>query len=108
MPWKETNVMDQKKEFVLESLKGEMNFTSLCAKYCISPKTGYKWKQRFSGLEEFSRSPKSNPVSLTEDEILAILKIKTQKKNWGAKKIREIYSNKFPSKRVSSLSTFNR
>jgi putative transposase len=47
MPWKETNVMDQKKEFVLEALKGNMNFTSLCAKYCISPKTGYKWKQRF-------------------------------------------------------------
>jgi putative transposase len=113
MPWKETNVMDQKKEFVLEALKGNMNFTSLCAKYCISPKTGYKWKQRFlergfEGLEELSRKPESHPEKLSEDEILAIIKIKNQKKNWGAKKIREIYANKYPKRRLPSISTFNR
>ena len=113
MPWKETNVMDQKKEFVMEALKGTMNFTSLCAKYCISPKTGYKWKERFiqqgfEGLEELSRKPKTNPESLSEEEILAIIKIKNQKKNWGAKKIREIYGNKYPGKRLPSVSTFNR
>ena len=69
------------KEFVMEALKGTMNFTSLCAKYCISPKTGYKWKERFiqqgfEGLEELSRKPKTNPESLSEEEILAIIKIK--------------------------------
>jgi transposase len=62
--------------------KKNVNFTELCAKYCISPKTGYKWKRRFieqgfAGLEELSRRPKSNPVSLTEDEIFAIIKIKS-------------------------------
>ena len=113
MPWKETNVMEQKKEFVLEALKSEISFTSLCAKYCISPKTGYKWKQRFlergfEGLEALSRKPKSHPEKLTEDEILAIIKIKRQKRNWGARKIREIYSNIFPDKRLPSISTFNR
>lgn len=113
MPWKETNVMDQKKEFVLEAMKNEMNFTSLCAKYCISPKTGYKWKQRFlergfEGLEELSRKPKGSPDKLSEEDITAILKIKKQKMNWGAKKIREIYSNKYPNRRLPSVSTFNR
>jgi hypothetical protein len=44
MPWKETNVSDQRKEFVLESLKQFINFTDLCTKYGISTKTGYKWK----------------------------------------------------------------
>jgi len=90
-----------------------MNFTSLCAKYCISPKTGYKWKERFleqgfKGLEELSRIPESNPESLSEEEILSIIKIKHQKKNWGAKKIREIYANKYSDKRLPSVSTFNR
>ena len=105
--------MDQKKEFVLDALKGDMNFTSLCAKYCISPKTGYKWKQRylergFDGLEELSRKPKTNPEKLSEEEILTIIKIKSQKKNWGAKKIREIYATKYPNKKLPSISTFNR
>ena len=42
MPWKESYMIDQKREFVLESLKENINFTRLCAKYCISTKTGYK------------------------------------------------------------------
>jgi len=98
MPWKESLVMDQKKEFVLESLKSYVNFTKLCAKYCISTKTGYKWKHRFlengfSGLNDLSKRPKNNPYKLSENIILEIVKIKIKKKNWGSRKKREIYSN---------------
>ncbi len=113
MPWKENLVMDQKKEFVLESLKSYVNFTKLCAKYCISTKTGYKWKQRFlqngfTGLNELSKCPKSNPFKLTEEIILEIIKIKIKKKNWGSRKIREIYSNNHPEESVPARSNFDR
>ena len=113
MPWKENHVIDQKREFVLESLKEDTNFTRLCGKYCISTKTGYKWKQRFlergfAGLEDLSRKPQSCPGQLNEDEIIDILKLKGKKKHWGARKIRELYSRQYPGRRLPALSTFNR
>ena len=113
MAWKENHVIDQKREFVLESLKENINFTRLCAKYCISTKTGYKWKQRFlergfEGLEELSRKPDSNPEQLSENEVLDIIKLKGKKKNWGARKIRELYSGKYPNRRLPAVSTFDR
>lgn len=62
MPWKESCVMDVKKEFVLEAMQLNINFTELCTKYGISTKTGYKWKSRFiqesfSGLNDQSKRP---------------------------------------------------
>ena len=113
MPWKENHVIDQKREFVLESLKEDTNFTRLCGKYCISTKTGYKWKQRFlergfAGLEDLSRKPQSCPGQLNEDEIIDILKLKDKKKHWGARKIRELYSRNYPGRRLPAVSTFNR
>lgn len=113
MPWKETNVMDQKKMFVLESFKANINFTELCTKFGISTKTGYKWKQRFlekgfQGLSELSRKPNNSPVKLSEEIILDIIRLKLKKKNWGSKKIRQIYSNNNPGKLIPSVSSFTR
>ena len=47
MPWKELLIMDQRKEFVLKAFDPNVNFSRLCSEFCISTKTGYKWKQRF-------------------------------------------------------------
>jgi len=113
MPWKEYLVMDQKKKFVLESLEGNVNFTKLCAKYCISTKTGYKWKHRFlergfKGLEDLSKRPKTNPNRLTEDIILEIINIKIKKKYWGSRKIRDIYAANHPGETIPARSTVDR
>ncbi len=75
MPWKETYVMDQRKEFVLEAMDPLCNFTRLCSKYGISTKTGYKWKSRFiqegfAGLFDQSRRPENSPVQIPEDTML--------------------------------------
>ena len=64
MPWKETDVMTQKRKFVIEALGQGKSFTELCNEYGVSTKTGYKWKSRFldsgwPGLEDQSRRPKS-------------------------------------------------
>jgi hypothetical protein len=113
MPWKEYLVMDQKKEFVLESLKDHINFTKLCTKYCISTKTGYKWKERFlekgfEGLNDISTRPKVSPQKLSEETILEIIRIKNKKKHWGSRKIRLIYSNLHPGKNTPSCRTIDR
>jgi transposase InsO family protein len=113
MPWKELNVMDQRKEFVLESLKSATPFTHLCSKYGISSKTGYKWKERFlaqgfQGLEDQSKKPYKSPSKLSEDVILEIIKIKNKKMYWGAKKIHQIYQNNNPRKNIPSVATISR
>ena len=37
--------MEQRIEFALKALR-TLNFRELCREYGISPKTGYKWRQR--------------------------------------------------------------
>lgn len=113
MPWKETYVMDQRKEFVLESLKQFVNFTDLCTKYGISTKTGYKWKQRFleegfAGLTDQSKRPENSPTQVDEDVILEIVKIKTERPKWGPKKIHAIYKRNHPSEKIPCLTTVER
>jgi transposase InsO family protein len=103
MPFKGVDVMEIKKEFVLKSLDDRIVFTQLCREYGISTKCGYKWRQRFleegfAGLEEHSRRPLTNSKSIPEPVSVEILRIKNLHKNWGAKKILEIYKRNNPGK----------
>ena len=53
MPWKETSPMRERSEFIVEHRSGLYSFSSLCEKYQISRKTGYKIVDRLQseGLE---------------------------------------------------------
>ncbi len=46
MAWKEVLVMEERISFVLLAEKRQQSFSSLCAEYGISRKTGYKWVGR--------------------------------------------------------------
>jgi len=96
MPWKETDAMKQRTEFVLRAFKTD-NFRALCREYGISPKTGYKWRERFiqegvSGMEELSRRPKSSPAGLSEAVVCEMIRIKQKHLAWGPRKVRNIYA----------------
>lgn len=113
MPWKEADKMTEKEKFINEMLKAEKPFKHLCNEYGISEKTGYKWKNRFyadgkAGLQEQSRATKTHSNALEEDAIIEIIKFKEAHPYWGAKKIRELYSRKYPEKETPSLSSVNR
>jgi len=113
MPWKETYVMDQRKEFVLEAMDPLCNFTHLCSKYGITTKTGYKWKTRFiqegfAGLYDQSRRPDKSPTQIPEDTMMEIIRLKIKKKNWGPKKIREVFKRKHPGEKVPCLTSVER
>src|SRR6266446_1577618 len=110
MPWKATNAMNQRTEFVLKALQTD-NFRALCQEYGISAKTGYKWKERFireglEGMAEESRRPKSSPEQLPEEEVCEIVRLKLAHLSWGARKIRELYVRRHGE--VASESTFKR
>jgi transposase InsO family protein len=95
MPWKEIDAMNQRIEFVLRALETE-NFRELCREYGISAKTGYKWKERFleyglAGMREESRRPKSSPGGLEEAVVCEIVRLKERRRNWGPRKLRDLY-----------------
>lgn len=113
MPWKETNVMDEKTLFIDATLKAEKPFKHICADFGISEKTGHKWKKRFYeegkiGLLEKSRSPVVHPNALLEDTVIDLIALKSAHPFWGAKKIRELYAKAHPEMEVPSLSSVNR
>ena len=102
--------MNQRTEFVLRAMKAD-NFRELCREYEISPKTGYKWRERFleyglSGLGELSRRPKSSPGGLDEAEVCEIIRLKQRHRYWGPRKIRKVYE-RFHEE-VPSESSFKR
>ena len=102
--------MNQRTEFVLRAMKAD-NFRALCREYEISPKTGYKWRERFleyglSGLGELSRRPKSSPGGLDEAEVCEIIRLKQRHRYWGPRKIRKVYE-RFHEE-VPSESSFKR
>jgi len=66
MPWQEVNTMSLRREFVrLASVPGG-NIRELCRRFRISPKTAYKWIERYQeegeeGLRDRSRRPEHSP-----------------------------------------------
>lgn len=113
MPWKETDKMEQKELFIREMLKGEKPFKHLCAEFGISEKTGYKWKNRFYeqgkiGLVEQSRATHYHSNEIDGDTAAELICIKNAHLTWGPKKIREIYSRRYPEKSTPSLSSVKR
>ncbi len=95
MPWKQTDPMNQRIEFALKAIKTD-NFRALCQEYGISPKTGYKWRERFlanglNGMEEESRRPKSSSAALSDEVVCDIIRIKNRHLAWGPRKVRAIY-----------------
>ena len=63
MPWRVTDVMDQKISFVVRAVGPGVNMSALCHEYGISRPTGYTWLKRYreassvTGLRVRSRRP---------------------------------------------------
>jgi transposase InsO family protein len=94
MPWKECSVMDERLRFVAQLLDGEA-MTDVCRAFGISRKTGYKIFQRYKehGLEALndrSRRPVRYANQLPAPIASLIVRLKTEKPHWGARKIREL------------------
>jgi transposase InsO family protein len=113
MPWQETGVVDQRKEFVLRVVGSGERFGDLCREFGISRKTGYKWKERFileglGGLGDVSRRPKTSPDELTETMVCQIINLKLAHPSWGARKLRTILTRTVPPAELPSESSFKR
>jgi transposase InsO family protein len=110
MPWQHLDLMSQRTEFALRALQTE-NFRALCREYGISPRVGYKWKNRLleegmGRMEDRSRRPKTSPQELNEDIVCEMVKLRMKHMRWGARKLQEIYRRKHG--RAPSESSFKR
>ena len=113
MPWKETDVMKEKRSFIEAMLKQNRSFRELCREWGISEKTGYKWRKRFyeqgyTGLEEESRAPQARPNCIDADAAAEMIRLRLAHPSWGGKKLLVLYQRAHPNLPQPSLSSVNR
>lgn len=109
MPWKETCIMDERMKFVGQLLSGE-KMASVCREFGISRVTGYKIWNRYQeygskGIYDQSRKPHKHPNQIPFEIENLIIRLKKEKPSWGAPKLREIISNKYPTIKLPATST---
>ena len=61
---------------------------ALCRHFGISRKTGHKWLARYradggAGLVDRARAPRSNPRTIAEDVVAAVLSVRQRHPSWG-------------------------
>jgi len=110
MPWKNTNMEDMRLNFILSVLAKEGYFTEICSAFGISPKTGYKWLNRYNeegkeGLKNKSRKPHNRPRDTPLKLESAIIAKKLRHPRWGPKKIRTVLIKDAPNKSWPSETT---
>lgn len=80
MPWLETDVRDQRLQFVLAVRRGRDTIAALCRAFGVSRQTGHKWLRReadagsLAALADRSRRPHHSPTrteAATTERVLA-------------------------------------
>jgi putative transposase len=110
VPWKVSDVYDQRVRFVSAALRGDLSLSALCRTYGISRETGYKWIERYhrlgwGGLEDGSRAPHRQARAMALELAAAIVALRRAHPFWGPKKLRAVLEREHPGKIWPALST---
>jgi len=87
--------MDRRLEFVRLAEASGTPFTTLCAGFGISPKTGYKWLTRYAeegvaGLADRSRRPQTSPHRTPDAVVAALAEVVAAHPAWGGRKLHAV------------------
>jgi putative transposase len=100
MPWKETCAVEERIRFIAE-FGGEVepSLASVCRRYGISRRTGYKWLRRYAekgllGLEDLP------PVALSPGRLVLeledlIVELRREHADWGPKKLKQLVARRW-------------
>lgn len=93
MPWQEVCTMSLRLEFVTLAMQEEANVRDLCRRFGISPKTGYKWLERYceagsEGLKDRSRRPRHTPRRTSQALEQQVIELRQKHPAWGARKLK--------------------
>jgi len=110
MPWKETCTMQEREAFINAWLSREFTTRELCLRFHISPKTAYKWINRFKseglpGLMDRSRARHTQAHQTPEPVVRQILDIKYQYPSWGPVTIHSALCRSAPKEHWPAPST---
>ena len=113
MPWKATNVSEQRFQFVLLASRKERSLAALCREFGISRQTGHVWWKRFleeglAGVKEHDRRPRNSPRQVGRDVVEAVVALRRQRPDWGAHKLRHLLRDQHPYLPSISISTVHR
>lgn len=104
--------MEERLRFIARLIEGEA-MTDLCREFGISRKTGYKILNRYkdegaTALTDRSRRPVRYANQLPPQVETLIVRCKTDKPHWGARKLRELLVRRLPGDlRVPACSTIH-
>lgn len=92
MPWRTTWPMDERVGFIAECVKREESMTTLCRRYGISRKTGYKLLARYTveggpGLADRSRAPHHQALAMSAEVEQCLLTLRGRHPHWGPRKL---------------------
>ena len=110
MPWKETNIMQQRIQFIQAWLTRRYTKVELCKQFNISRPTADKWIKRhqqvgFDGLAELSRRPQHSPHTTPQWISEWLIAQKLKRPDWGAKKLLDLFARTFPEQHKPADST---
>ena len=92
MPWRTSDVKEQRMQFVIRATSGTERISVLCREFGISRPTGYLWRRRYeqsrtlTGIGERSRRPHHSPTRTGPHRERRVLALRKQT-GWGAKKL---------------------
>ena len=92
MPWKETDPVLERAEFVRLAESGRYPFAQLCELFGVSRKTGYKRLRLYNelgrrGLEDQSRASHTHPNATPTSVCKRIIAVRRKHDDWGPEKI---------------------
>jgi transposase InsO family protein len=93
MPWNEVSTVSLRLEFVTLATAEGANVRGLCRRYRVTPRTAYKWIERFrlggpDALADRSRRPKSSPARAPGPIEVAVVRLRDEHPAWGGRKLR--------------------
>jgi transposase InsO family protein len=101
MPWQETRPVDQRLQFVADHQRALYDMTTLCARYGVSRKTGYKWLARYAAagpvaLHDRSHAPQHCPHAIEPALAALLVAARRAHPTWGPAKLVQYLAPRHP------------
>jgi len=95
MSWNPKNTMSLRLDLVTLAEAGGVPFTTLCKRFGVSAKTGYKWRNRHrqageQGLHDRSRRPHRSPARCAPGVEEAVAAARRRQPVWGPRKLAHV------------------
>ena len=110
MGWMETCAVEQRMRFVMAIEKRGESFASVCRRFGVSRRVGYKWLGRYQeegveGLADRSRAPQNHPQAIADAISERCLAVRRAHPTWGPLKVRGYLERRMPAADWPAVST---